>query len=199
MADRDAGTAEGHVEPGGHVALHAIDNEADRTDRRALLRGLSIGSAAIFGAGIIDPTMAKAEDTPTVAKSVGDAVAVVDFNDGRLETGLEVMRQIGWGTNEGVRALSEDLWKITTETNFGTIWSRPGLSLREREIICMTILITIGAHGVALHFKNARTLGITDEEIEEIIIQAVPYAGLPRALSAMALFRQVQKTGEAKL
>lgn len=169
------------------------------TDRRKLLQGLAAGGAAIAGAGIAVEATAKTAEPGPVTASVGAGPAVVDFADGRMETGLEVMQQMGWGTNEGIRALHEDLWKITTEINFGTIWSRPGLSLRDREIICMTTLITIGAQGVALHFKNAHTLGITDEEIEEIIIQTIPYAGFPRALSAMALFRKVQKTGEAKL
>lgn len=166
-------------------------------DRRSLLRGLAVGGAALAGAGIA--ANAQPAVKGAAAPGVGEGPAAVDFSDGRMETGLKVMQQMGWGTNEGIRALDEDLWRITTEINFGTIWSRPGLSLRDREIICMTTLITIGAPGVAMHFKNAHALGITDEEIEEIIIQTIPYAGFPRALSAMALFRKVQQTGEAKL
>lgn len=177
-------------------AAHDFDTA---TDRRNLLRGLAVGGAALAGTGIAAEANAHTPAPSPNAAGTGAGPAVVDFNDGRMETGLQVMQQMGWGTNEGIRALDEDLWKITTEINFGTIWSRPGLSLRDREIICMTTLITIGAPGVALHFKNAHALGITDEEIEEIIIQTIPYAGFPRALSAMALFRKVQKTGEAKL
>jgi 4-carboxymuconolactone decarboxylase len=122
-----------------------------------------------------------------------------DFNDGREQAGLKIIEQLGWGSNEGVRELDEDLWKIISEANFGTIWARPGLSLRDREIICMSILIAIGAHGVAIHFKHAHKIGITDEEIKEIILQTIPYAGLPRALSAMALFRRIQSGAELEL
>lgn len=117
----------------------------------------------------------------------------------REKAGLEVIRQLGWGQNEGVRELDEDLWRIISEANFGTIWARPGLALREREIICISILIAIGAHGVALHFKHAKDIGITDEEMKEIILQTIPYAGLPRALSAMALFKRIQSGEEPKL
>ncbi|MBN8830863.1 MAG: carboxymuconolactone decarboxylase family protein [Sphingomonadales bacterium] len=119
--------------------------------------------------------------------------------DPREAAGLAILAQLGWGENEGVRELDEDLWRIVTETNFGTIWSRPGLSLRERELICMSVLIAIGAHGVALHFKHAHELGFTPEELKEIILQIIPYAGLPKALQAMALLRRIQFGEEPKL
>ena len=40
---------------------------------------------------------------------------------------------------------------------------------------------------------------LSDEEVKEIIIQSIPYAGLPKALGAMASFRRIQNGGEAKL
>ena len=117
----------------------------------------------------------------------------------RERAGLAVIEQLGWGQNEGVRELDEDLWRIISEANFGTIWARPGLSLRDRELICMAILIAIGARGVALHFKHAHHVGLTDAELKEVVLQTIPYAGLPRALSAMALLRKVQQGEEIGL
>lgn len=110
--------------------------------------------------------------------------------DDRRAAGLAVLEQLGWGSNEGVRALDEDLWQIVTDTNFGTIWSRPGLPLRDRELICLSILIAVGAHGVALHFKHAHALGFTADELKEIVLQTIPYAGLPKALQAMAILKR---------
>jgi len=115
------------------------------------------------------------------------------------KAGLAVIEQLGWGQNEGVRELDEDLWRLISETNFGAIWARPGLSLRERELICMSILIAIGAHGVAIHFKHAHNVGFTADELKEIILQTIPYAGLPRALSAMALLRKIQQGAKLEL
>ena len=123
---------------------------------------------------------------------------MTDSSD-REQAGLKIIEQLGWGQNEGVRELDEDLWRIISEANFGTIWARPGLSLRDRELICISILIAIGAHGVAIHFKHAHNVGITDDELKEIIIQTIPYAGLPKALSAMALFRRIQQGAELQL
>jgi len=119
--------------------------------------------------------------------------------DPREAAGLAILAQLGWGENEGVRELDEDLWRIVTETNFGTIWARPGLSLRERELICLSVLITLGAHGVALHFKHAHELGFTPEELKEIILQVIPYAGLPKALQAMAILKRTQAGEEPRL
>ena len=53
----------------------------------------------------------------------------------REKAGLAIIEQLGWGQNEGVRELDEDLWRLISETNFGAIWNRPGLSLREREVV----------------------------------------------------------------
>lgn len=123
-----------------------------------------------------------------------------DFNDGRREAGDAIIAQLGWeGEKDQVREMDEDLWNIIREANFGTIWARPGLSLRDRELICMSILIAIGAPGVAIHFKYGHKLGFTDEELREIIIQTIPYAGLPRALSAMASFHRIKGGEEPKL
>ncbi|MBT2188289.1 carboxymuconolactone decarboxylase family protein [Sphingobium nicotianae] len=119
--------------------------------------------------------------------------------DSREAAGLAILAKLGWGENEGVRELDEDLWRIITETNFGTIWSRPGLSLRERELICLSVLIAIGAQGVALHFKHAHALGFTPEELKEIILQVIPYAGLPKGLQAMAILKRTQAGEEPKL
>ena len=120
-------------------------------------------------------------------------------DDDREAAGFAVLEQLGWGHNEGVRELDEDLWRIVTETNFGTIWARPGLPLRDRELICLSILIAVGAHGVALHFKHAHTLGFTADELKEIVIQTIPYAGLPKALQAMAILKRTLAGEEPQL
>lgn len=122
-----------------------------------------------------------------------------DDTNTREQAGLAVLEALGWGHNEDVRELDEDLWRIVSEANFGTIWARPGLSLRDRELICMAVLIAVGAHGVAKHFKFAHKVGISDAELKELILQTIPYAGLPKALGAMAALRRVQAGEPLKL
>ncbi len=70
------------------------------------------------------------------------AAALVPQNDTE-KAAFEVMEKIGWGTNAATRELDEDLWHIINQANLGLIWSRPGLSLRERELI-----VDVGAGGL---------------------------------------------------
>ena len=62
-------------------------------------------------------------------------------NDERRQRGLDVYKEMGWGENEGVKELDPDLWACTTDFLFGDIWSRPGLNLRERELVTIGVLM----------------------------------------------------------
>jgi 4-carboxymuconolactone decarboxylase len=109
----------------------------------------------------------------------------------RRERGLAVYKEMGWGENEGVKELDEDLWNFTTDVLFGEMWSRPGLSLRERELITLGVLMESKADGIALHMRNAHNLGITYDEIKEVILQCAIYVGMPRTLFAMRKLKAV--------
>ncbi len=109
----------------------------------------------------------------------------------RRARGLAVYRQMGWGENNAVKELDEDLWQLTTDVLFGEIWSRPGLSLREREFITLAALMAAKADGIALHMRHAHNLGITFEEMKEVILQATIYLGMPKALFAMRKLKAV--------
>ena len=109
----------------------------------------------------------------------------------RRERGLEVYKKMGWGENAGVKELDDDLWAFTTDVLFGEIWSRPGLSLRERELVTLGVLMAAKADGIALHMRNAHHLGITYDEMKEVILQCTVYLGMPKALFAMRKLKAV--------
>ena len=109
----------------------------------------------------------------------------------RRKRGLQVYEQMGWGTNQDLRDLDEDLWALTTDFVFGEVWSRPGLSLREREIAVLAVLIAFGTEGMDIHLRHAHRLGITDEQIKELIFQVMYYVGQPRGLFAMKRLKAV--------
>jgi alkylhydroperoxidase/carboxymuconolactone decarboxylase family protein YurZ len=98
---------------------------------------------------------------------------------------------MGWGENPAVKELDEDLWAFTTDVLFGEMWSRPGLSLRERELVTLAALVAAKADGIALHMRNAHNLGITHDEMKEVIMQCVIYLGMPKALFAMRKLKAV--------
>ena len=121
------------------------------------------------------------------------------FNpEGRRQRGLAVYKQMGWGENESVKALDEDLWQFITDIGFGEIWSRPGLSLRERELIVLGALMAVKADGIASHMRRAHNLGITHDEIKELILQLTIYLGMPKGLFAMKKLKEVAAEADAQ-
>ena len=116
----------------------------------------------------------------------------------RRARGLAVYKKMGWGENEGVKDLDHDLWKFTTDVLFGEIWARPGLSLRERELITLGVLMAAKADGIAIHMRNAHHLGITFDVIKEVILQCTIYLGMPKALFAMRKLKAVMAEEKAK-
>src|SRR3974390_1004486 len=117
--------------------------------------------------------------------------------ENRRERGLSVYREMGWGENTVVKELDEDLWSLTTDVLFGEIWSRSGLSLRERELITLGALMAAKADGIALHMRNAHHLGISFDEIKEVILQLTIYLGMPKALFAMRKLKAVMAEQDA--
>jgi 4-carboxymuconolactone decarboxylase len=109
----------------------------------------------------------------------------------RRKRGLAVYKKMGWGTNPSLHDIDPELWRLTTDFVFGEVWARPGLSLRERELVCLAVLITLGTEGIDLHLRHAGELGITEDQIKEVIFQSMYYAGQPRGLFAMKRLKAV--------
>jgi 4-carboxymuconolactone decarboxylase len=79
---------------------------------------------------------------------------------------------------------------------FGGLWSRPGLSIRDRRLINLTLLAMLGRDDITpFHVRAALESGDLDSaEIEELGVQLAFYAGWPLATSFLLLARrEVQK------
>jgi 4-carboxymuconolactone decarboxylase len=78
---------------------------------------------------------------------------------------------------------------------FGDVHTRPGLTARERELIIVAVLASLGSSDpqVAAHIRALRALGVQWNEIEETILQVTPYAGIPRAVNAIKVLREQQE------
>ncbi len=119
------------------------------------------------------------------------------YEQDRRARALEIYRKMGWGENEGVKEADEELWKMITDVMFGEIWSRPGLSLRERELITLGVLVADRAEGMKLHMRHAHNLGITCDEMRETIFQVMYYAGQSKGLFAMRRLKEVMQESGA--
>ena len=82
----------------------------------------------------------------------------------------------------------------------GHIWQRPGLTRRERSFVAVAALLTLGAKDrLRLHLGAALNHGATPEEIEEVILTLMIYAGHARATEAIEIAREVfRERGDSK-
>ena len=81
---------------------------------------------------------------------------------------------------------------------FGDVHTRPGLDARERELIIVAVLSTLGGcePQLAAHIRALRAIQVGWEQIEEAILQSAPYAGVPRAVNAIKVLRNQQEEDE---
>lgn len=72
--------------------------------------------------------------------------------------------------------------RLIVEFAFGDVYARPGLSLRDRELITVAMLAAMGAREPQLdvHLAGACNVGISIEELREVMIHVAPYAGSGR-------------------
>ncbi|MFE3056470.1 carboxymuconolactone decarboxylase family protein [Nocardia sp. NPDC059239] len=89
--------------------------------------------------------------------------------------------------------IAPDLHRFAVEFAYGDIHSRPGLDAGRRELVILGALIALGDTRPQLeaHLGSALNAGVAPGEIVEAILQALPYAGFPRVLSAMSVARGV--------
>ena len=111
----------------------------------------------------------------------------------RYERGLGKLAEVDGEVGQEVVERLGDLGRYVVEFAFGDIYSRDGLSLREREIATVAILTALGGREPQLrvHLSAALNVGVTSEELEEVVIHTVPYAGFPTAINAMNVLRAV--------
>lgn len=84
------------------------------------------------------------------------------------------------------------LGELHVRWNLGQIWSRTVLSGRDRSIVAISVLVTIGAMpALAEQVAAARHLGLDGAEIREIVSHLGLYVGLPRATEAMMIVNEV--------
>ena len=81
---------------------------------------------------------------------------------------------------------------FTDNVLFGEVWERTDLSRKERSLITVAALTTMGnTDQLRFHLDFAKTNGATETELIEAITHLAFYAGWPKAFSAMAVAQQV--------
>lgn len=115
----------------------------------------------------------------------------------RYEQGLAKLQQIDGQAGENVinslRDIAPDFARYLIEFPFGDIYSRPGLDLRSREIAVVAALTALGnaAPQLKVHIEGALNVGVSRDEVVEVIMQMAVYAGFPAALNGLFAAKEV--------
>ena len=96
--------------------------------------------------------------------------------------------------------IMEKFAEVTQETIFGTLWTRPGLDLKTRALICV---ISDAAQGrdpeLKLPLRFARNQGWTEDELSEALLHLAGYVGAPLVreamLTAVEVFKEMRAEG----
>lgn len=115
----------------------------------------------------------------------------------RLERGQRALEtidgQAGQNVIDALADIAPDFATYLFEFPFGDIYSRPGLSLRDREVATISALAAMGTAQPQLkvHIEAGLNVGISQEEITEILMQMAVYAGFPAALNGLFAAKEV--------
>jgi 3-oxoadipate enol-lactonase/4-carboxymuconolactone decarboxylase len=92
----------------------------------------------------------------------------------------------------GAGEFTSEFQELITRYAWGTIWTRPGLDRRSRSLITLTALVARGHHEeLAMHVLAARRIGLTNDEIKELLLQTAIYCGVPDANTAFRIANRV--------
>lgn len=115
----------------------------------------------------------------------------------RYREGLAVRRSVlGDAHVDRAEAAATDFdrpfQQLITEAAWGTVWSRPAWSKRERSMVTLALLAALGHdEEVAMHVRATANTGATREDICEAFLHVAIYAGVPAANRAIKIAKQV--------
>ncbi len=119
------------------------------------------------------------------------------MNNPRYNAGWQKLREIDGEAGEKVIAalqdIAPDLARYVIEFPFGDIYQRPGLSFRERQLVTVAALATLGhcQPQLRIHIGGALNVGCEPVQIVEAIMQLSVYTGFPTAPNAMFTAKEV--------
>jgi 4-carboxymuconolactone decarboxylase len=105
-----------------------------------------------------------------------------------FKRGMAVRRSM-WGADGAdrqINAAGDFIWplqEVVTTYCFGQTWTRPKLSRKVRSMITLAMLVAMARpNELKVHIEGAIANGVSKEEIQEILLHAMVYAGVPRGV-----------------
>ena len=92
----------------------------------------------------------------------------------------------------GKTDFDKDFQEYITNNAWGSVWSRPGLTKRERSLITIALMTALGHEGeLALHIRATRNTGATTDDVKEVLLHTAVYAGVPATNAAMKIAKEI--------
>ncbi len=111
-----------------------------------------------------------------------------------LANRAKVFGEEGEERRKAFEAASPDFARFVTENVFGDLYERKGIDPKARETVILSILCALGRDNeFEHHAKAALNLGMTKEDLQEIIMICAYYAGAPNAVGATKAMLNVYK------
>ena len=86
---------------------------------------------------------------------------------------------------------SRPMQELSTSYCWGAIWSRDGLSRRDRSLLNLGMISALNRpHELKLHVKAALRNGLRREEISEALLQVAVYCGVPAGMDSTRIARE---------
>jgi alkylhydroperoxidase/carboxymuconolactone decarboxylase family protein YurZ len=119
-----------------------------------------------------------------------DTLALYQQPDTRA-AGVWPVLDTGWFPIES--AADGHAWQWSEQDGIFWLYQRPGLTLKERQIATLCMLMALGGKDrqVKVHMRAGLRVGITEDELRELVIQLAAYAGFPAAINAQAQLNEV--------
>jgi 4-carboxymuconolactone decarboxylase len=112
------------------------------------------------------------------------------MNDPQFEAGLAMRKQV-MGEDfvarafEGVTEFTLPLQQHITRNAWGDVWQRPGLDLKTRSLVTVAMLTALGKQNeLKGHVRGALNNGASVQEIQELLLHATVYCGVPASVEA---------------
>jgi 4-carboxymuconolactone decarboxylase len=92
----------------------------------------------------------------------------------------------------GATDFTQPMQEHITAKAWGDVWQRPGLELKTRSMITVAMLIAMGKqHELKGHVRGALNNGVTPAELQEVLLHAAVYCGVPSAVEAFRTAAEV--------
>jgi 4-carboxymuconolactone decarboxylase len=94
---------------------------------------------------------------------------------------------------------NEPFQDLITRYAWGEIWNRPGLPKKTRSLLTLSMLVALNrGEEFRMHVKAALSIGVSRNEIQELLLQAAVYCGVPAANAAFHLAEEVFEAQDRK-